>query len=106
MTGKVPSAHLFVTRTFSNRSCRRIASNYIVTFSKDTPPEVIDQEVEKAKASGANVKHVYKTALKGYAVQVPDDLVTALDLSHPNILAVEAEGEVTIQGQSLLRSAP
>ncbi|KAI7853064.1 hypothetical protein BDC45DRAFT_512189 [Circinella umbellata] len=77
-------------------------SSYIVTFKKDTPDEVIDSEVQKAKDSGANVTNVYKSALRGYAVTVPDDLVSSFSLKHDNVENIEADGEVTTQGKALL----
>ncbi|KAI8140470.1 hypothetical protein BJV82DRAFT_219174 [Fennellomyces sp. T-0311] len=77
-------------------------SSYIVTFKKDTPDEVIDAEVQKAKDSGAEVTNVYKSALKGYSVTVPDDLVSSFSLKHEHVEHIEADGEVTTQGQALL----
>ncbi|KAH8554689.1 hypothetical protein BGW37DRAFT_480685 [Umbelopsis sp. PMI_123] len=79
------------------------SSKFIVTFKKDTPQNVIDEHIEQAKAKGATVNHVYKTTIKGYSVSIPDDAVNALSLDHPQITAVEADGEVTTQGKTLLK---
>ncbi|KAI9488825.1 hypothetical protein BDB00DRAFT_846299 [Zychaea mexicana] len=79
-------------------------SSYIVTFKKDTPESVIDEEVEKAKRSGANVTNVYKAALKGYSVTVPDDSVGTFstNLNQEHVEQIEADGEVSTQGKALL----
>lgn len=78
------------------------ASSFIVTFKKDTPQDVIDKHMEEAKSKGCTIGHVYKTTTKGYSVQVPDDAVNALS-THENIVAIEADGEVTTQGKALLK---
>lgn len=58
--------------------------------------------MEEAKSKGCTIGHVYKTTTKGYSVQVPDDAVNALS-THENIVAIEADGEVTTQGKALLK---
>lgn len=79
-----------------------LGSNFIVTFKKDTPQDVIDKHIEEAKSKGCTIKHVYKTSLKGYSVSVPDDAVNALS-AHEQVDAIEADGEVTTQGAKLLK---
>ncbi|KAG2184751.1 hypothetical protein INT43_000664 [Umbelopsis isabellina] len=79
-----------------------MSSNFIVTFKKDTPQDVIDQHMEEAKSKGCDIKHVYKSSIKGYSVSVPDDSVGALS-THDKIDAIEADGEVTTQGSKLLK---
>ncbi|ORX43697.1 hypothetical protein DM01DRAFT_1340655 [Hesseltinella vesiculosa] len=80
------------------------ASTYIVTFNKDTPDEVIEQHAKETEAAGATIKHRYNSAMKGFSVEVPDDIVSALSFDSPHINFVEPDGEVTTQGKSLLKS--
>ena len=79
-----------------------IGSNFIVTFKKDTPQDVIDQHMEEAKSKGCTINHVYKHSIKGYSVSVPDDAVGALS-TQDHVDAIEADGEVTSQGSKLLK---
>ncbi|KAI8099414.1 uncharacterized protein BX664DRAFT_354834 [Halteromyces radiatus] len=79
-------------------------SNYIVTFKADTPQQVIDEHIKQAEAAGATIKHRYQSAIRGYSVSVPDDAVTALDNTHPQLDFIEPDGEVTTQGQTYLKS--
>lgn len=79
-----------------------LVSTFIVTFKDDTPNEVIEQQIKAAEASGAKIVHRYDTAIKGFSVQVPDESVSALSLRSPHVDSIEADGEVTTQGQSLL----
>ncbi|KAI8582311.1 hypothetical protein K450DRAFT_228376 [Umbelopsis ramanniana AG] len=78
------------------------SSTFIVTFKRDTPQDVIDKHMEEAKSKGCKINHVYKTTTKGYSVEVPDDAVNSLSM-HENIVAIEADGEVTTQGKALLK---
>jgi Peptidase inhibitor I9 len=80
----------------------QLGSTFLVTFKKDTPQDVIDKHMEEAKSKGCKINHVYKTTVKGYSVVVPDDAVNALS-THENIVAIEADGEVTTQGKALLK---
>lgn len=79
-----------------------LASHYIVTFKSDTPADVIEKEAKKVEESGATIKHRYNAAIKGFSVEVPDDSVNALSLTSPHIDLIEADGQVTTQGKSLL----
>ncbi|CAO3704000.1 unnamed protein product [Rhizopus stolonifer] len=81
-----------------------MSSTFIVTFKSETPDEVIDAQIENAKASGAKIVHRYNSAIKGFSVEVPDECVSALSLTSPHIEAVEADGQVSTQGQSLLKA--
>lgn len=78
------------------------SSHYIVTFKKDTPDDVIESHIAQTKASGGIIKHRYNSAIKGYSVEVPDDVVGTMSLKHDSIDFVEADGEVTTQGKALL----
>ncbi|KAG0163476.1 hypothetical protein DFQ28_011486 [Apophysomyces sp. BC1034] len=78
-----------------------MSSSYIVTFKKDTPNDVIEEHIKQTEAGGAEVTHRYP-AIKGYAVKVPDDVVSTTSFTGPHIEMVEADGEVTTQGALLL----
>ncbi|KAI8991067.1 hypothetical protein BDF20DRAFT_831148 [Mycotypha africana] len=84
------------------RTTAMSSSTYIVTFARDTADDVIDKHIKEAEQSGCTIKHRYNSAMKGYSVEVPDDSVRSLSFNHPNIQSVEADGEVTTQGKSLL----
>ncbi|KAF7730254.1 hypothetical protein EC973_002497 [Apophysomyces ossiformis] len=78
-----------------------MSSNYIVTFKRDTPDDVIEEHIKQTEASGAKITHRYP-AIKGFAVEVPDSVVSTLSLASPHVDSVEADGEVTTQGAKLL----
>ncbi|CAO3624586.1 unnamed protein product [Cunninghamella blakesleeana] len=77
-------------------------SSYIVAFKRGTAPEVIEAEKARVIATGAKIKHEYNAAIIGFSVEVPDDIVSALSFDHPELEYVEADGEVSAQGESLL----
>ncbi|KAI7867271.1 hypothetical protein BDF14DRAFT_1881890 [Spinellus fusiger] len=79
-----------------------MSSSYIVSFKKDTPDSVIDAEIAKVEASGATIKDRYRSAIKGFSVEVPDSIVNSLSFDQEHVNFVEADGEVTTQGQSLI----
>ncbi|OBZ82723.1 hypothetical protein A0J61_09226 [Choanephora cucurbitarum] len=81
-----------------------MSSQYIVTFKRDTPSEIIEQKIKEVEASGATITHRYDSAIKGFSVAVPDDAVNTLSFEHEHITGVEADGEVTTQGKSLLKA--
>lgn len=83
-------------------SLSKSASSYIVSFKRDTPQDVIDAEKKRVQDTGAIIKHEYNTAIKGFSVEVPDNIVTSLSFDHPQVDYVEADGEVTTQGKALL----
>ncbi|KAI8366639.1 uncharacterized protein BYT42DRAFT_587317 [Radiomyces spectabilis] len=79
------------------------SSSVIVTFKFDTPDAVIEEHVRATEANGGIIKHRYNAAIKGYSVEIPDDAVQSFSFDDAAIDAVEADGELTTQGQSLLR---
>jgi subtilisin family serine protease len=72
-------------------------NDYIVTFRDDeSDPE--GQANGLVKAHGGSLKHVYRYALKGFAVaDLPDAAVEALQ-RNPRIARIERDGIVTIDG--------
>ncbi|KAL0073954.1 hypothetical protein J3Q64DRAFT_1779852 [Phycomyces blakesleeanus] len=80
-----------------------MSSSYIVTFKKGTPQEIIDAEAKKVEETGATITHRYNSAIHGYAVSVPDSIVSSLSLANEHVDGVEADGEVSTLGQSLLQ---
>lgn len=77
-------------------------ASYIVTFKSDTPQDVIDAKAKEVEQSGAEITHRYTAAIKGFSVKVPDTVVSTLSFESPHLNGVEADGEVTTQGRSLL----
>jgi len=73
------------------------ANDYIVTFRDDeADPE--GQANGLVKAHGGSLKHVYRYALKGFAVaNLPDAAVEALQ-RNPRIARIEPDGIVTADG--------
>lgn len=102
-SGRAPPRFLSSFTTLpTSEPKKRMSSTFIVTFKNGTPDDVIEQHIQKSEASGAIIKHRYNAGIKGYSVEIPDNTVSALSFDHPDIDAVEADGEVTTQGQSLL----
>ncbi|KAI8065854.1 hypothetical protein BC940DRAFT_68039 [Gongronella butleri] len=78
-----------------------MSSHYIVTFKKTTPDDVIEKHIKDSQDAGCTIKHRYNAAIKGYSVEVPDDSLHALAVNeHVNF--IEADGEVSTQGQAKL----
>ncbi|KAI7886794.1 hypothetical protein K492DRAFT_189895 [Lichtheimia hyalospora FSU 10163] len=80
------------------------SSNYIITYPNDTPDHVLEAKATAIEASGAKIKHRYNAAIKGFAVEVPDASVSAMGevKADPDVTNMEADGEVSTQGQALL----
>ncbi|KAI9304253.1 hypothetical protein BJ944DRAFT_203006 [Cunninghamella echinulata] len=78
------------------------SSTFIVAFKSGTPPELIEEHIKATESSGGKVGHRYNSAIKGYSVEVPDNVVNALSLNAPYVEYIEADGEVTTQGKALL----
>lgn len=79
-----------------------LASQYIVTFKRDTPESVIEEKIKEVEASGAKITHRYNAAIKGFSVEVPDECVSSLSLQTDDVVGIEADGLVTTQGKALL----
>ena len=80
-----------------NAAQNAAANDYIVTFHDDeADPE--GQANGLVKAHGGSLKHVYRYALKGFAVaSLPDAAVEALQ-RNPRIARIERDGVVTADG--------
>ena len=66
-----------------------IAGRYIVVFRADLAD--VDKETAKlVKAYGAKIKHIYKAALKGTAIEIPDAIADALR-AMPGVAYVEQD---------------
>jgi len=78
-----------------NAARTALQNDYIVTFRDDeADPE--GQANGMVKAHGGSLKHVYRYALKGFAVaNLPDGAVAALQ-RNPRVTRVERDGIVTI----------
>ncbi|KAJ3341374.1 hypothetical protein HDU93_005010 [Gonapodya sp. JEL0774] len=71
-------------------------SKYIVAFKKGTAPADIAKVKEDVKKQGGVIGHEYTTSFQGFAVTLPEGVVSTLE-SHPHIDYVEADQVVSIQ---------
>jgi len=80
-----------------NAARNAVQNDYIVTFRNDeADPE--GQANGLVKAHGGSLKHVYRYALKGFAVtNLPDVAVAALQ-RNPHVARIERDGIVTVNG--------
>ena len=80
-----------------NAARNAMQNDYIVTFRDDeADPE--GQANGLVKAHGGSLRHVYRYALKGFAVaNLPDAAVAALQ-RNPHVARVERDGIVTVNG--------
>jgi subtilisin family serine protease len=78
---------------------KKISGSYIVVLKDDADP---DQVVEKKKQEigDLKVKHVYKNALKGFVVEIPDGEASKLR-DNPEVKYVEQDQEVKATAQTL-----
>ena len=85
-----------------------IPNHYIVVL-KDTQLgasanisiQTPSQAAADAKSKGAEVRHVYENALKGFAIRVPNDQVLAAIRSNPNVAYIEPDRKVQSQAEFL-----
>jgi len=74
-----------------------VQNDYIVTFRADES-DPAGQANALVKAHGGSLRHVYRFALKGFAVaNLPDGAVAALQ-RNPRVARVERDGIVTVNG--------
>ncbi len=72
-------------------------NDYIVTL-RDDEPDPDGQANALVKAHGGSLKHVYRAALKGFAVgNLPDAAVEALQ-RNPRVASIERDGIMTADG--------
>ncbi|ORY01925.1 hypothetical protein K493DRAFT_346988 [Basidiobolus meristosporus CBS 931.73] len=74
--------------------------DYIVMFHEGTPRSVIDEEVNKVQSQGGTIKHRYDSGIFGFAASIPDDHLTALNVSE-HVKLIEPDGEVTTCAKNL-----
>lgn len=81
---------------YKSQGANAIPDQYIVVFRDDIPgPDVDWIAAELAHRHGGIMGHVYRYALKGFSIRLPE--AAALALSHdPRIEYVEEDGEVRI----------
>ena len=60
-------------------------------------------ESRRAAGQGGSVSHVYRTALRGFAAELPDRAIAALR-SNPAVLSIEADIRITVDATQ--RPAP
>lgn len=75
---------------------KAISNQYVVVLRDDTPKADIAALANKlAHSHGGNLRHVYKHALKGFSIQMPEAAARALSLN-PQVEYVAEDGEVSI----------
>jgi len=80
-----------------NAARAAVQNDYIVTFRDDeSDPE--GQANGLVKAHGGSLRHVYRHALKGFAVANLSDAAVAALQRNPHVARVERDGIVTIDG--------
>jgi subtilisin family serine protease len=80
-----------------NAARAAVQNDYIVTF-RDDEADPGGQANGLVKAHGGSLRHVYRYALKGFAVaNLPDAAVAALQ-RNPRVARIERDGIVTIDG--------
>ncbi|ORZ27373.1 hypothetical protein BCR41DRAFT_346715 [Lobosporangium transversale] len=73
----------------------------IVVFKPETPHEEVDKAEEDIRSQGGKVTQSYRSALLGFAAEMPDFQVQTLT-TNPNLHYMEPDGEVTAYAQSLI----
>jgi subtilisin family serine protease len=76
---------------------KKIPGSYIVVLKDDEEPEPVVEE-KKQEIGDLKVKHVYKMALKGFAVEIPDEEASKLR-DNPEVKYVEQDQEVSITAE-------
>lgn len=72
----------------------RIPDSYIVVFKEDVT-KVSENAELMAKQIGGKIKYVYTSAVKGFAVNVPEQAIKGL-INNPNIAYIEEDQVVSI----------
>jgi subtilisin family serine protease len=90
---RAPTAAPSVAAAGEQRASRLIADNYVVVL-KDGVVDVDAKAERAAKEHGGSIKHVYKAALRGFAIRLPDALAARL-AADPDVAYVEQEQEFT-----------
>jgi subtilisin family serine protease len=78
---------------------KKIPGSYIVVLKDDEEPEPVVAK-KKREIGDLKVKHVYKNALKGFAVEIPDEEASKLR-DNPEVAYVEQDQEVRAIAQTL-----
>jgi aqualysin 1 len=78
---------------------KKIPGSYIVVLKDNEEPEPVVAK-KKQEIGDLKVKHVYKKALKGFAVEIPDEEASKLR-DNPEVAYVEQDQEVQAVAQTL-----
>lgn len=74
----------------------KIPGSYICVFNNNVSRGSAEAEAHRsAQAEGAQLKHVYKAALRGFAVDASEDKVARMKAKNPNIAYCEQDQVVT-----------
>ena len=79
-----------------HKAAKPVRDRYIVVLKSDTPGEQVEAITnEMLSRHGGSTGYVYKHAIKGFSIQLPE--VAAMALSHdPRVEYVEEDGEVAL----------
>ncbi|ORX91527.1 hypothetical protein K493DRAFT_227758 [Basidiobolus meristosporus CBS 931.73] len=69
-------------------------------FNEGTPRSAIDKAASEVESQGGSIKHRYDSGIFGFAASIPDDHLSALNVSE-HVKHIEADGEVTTCAKNL-----
>lgn len=79
------------------RAAKPIRDRYIVVLKRETPGEEVEATTNELLARhGGNVDHIYKHAIKGFSIQIPEAAAIALS-RNPKVEYVEEDGEISLE---------
>ncbi|KAF9049727.1 protease propeptide/inhibitor [Panaeolus papilionaceus] len=73
-----------------------MSGKYIVVFKDHATQEQIDDYVKQVTHNSGEVTHHYDTVLKGFAAEIPDNIINSFEASEI-IEYVEPDGIMTTQ---------
>lgn len=82
----------------------QLDGRFIVTFDESASADEIDSARGHARSRGAQVRHDYHAAVRGFSASLPDDAVSELR-RNPRVLAVEPDHVIRTR-DSTQKSAP
>ena len=89
-----------VAKKFRDTKGEKIPNQYIVVLKDDFLAST-KSSVDKAKAQGAELKHIYSHALHGFAVKVPNEQALVAIMKNPEVDYVQPDVEMEAFAQTL-----
>jgi subtilisin len=72
----------------------KVPNQYIVVLKENTLPSNIRSDADEVRNQGANLRHVYSHAIKGFAITIPNDTVLDTILKNPRVDYVQPDLKV------------